>query len=335
MHSILIIGLGTVKPSTRLRMLPLADALRARGHLVTLMEVPRSLAGRLQLLKTASDHDVVLLQKKLFPPTFVALLRRANPRLVFDVDDAVMFHELERGQPVAGQYFRRFASISAASRAVVAGNPFVADFARAARRTDDLGRVAVLPTPIDTVRLPAKDAIGDSDGFIVGWMGTKGNLRQLLPLVSALRDVQERVPGFRLCIVADAMPEIPGLRIEFKPWHPDDEVADLHGFDVGIMPLGDSLWNRGKGGYKLLQYMAAGLPAIASPVGINATIVHHGDNGFLAANEDDWRETLLTLAADSGLRRRIGQAARVTVEKEYALDVYLERYAALIEDCLA
>lgn len=334
MHSILVIGLGAAKPSTRLRMLPLADALRTRGQVVTIMEVPKSLAGRLQLLKTASDHDVVLLQKKLFPPAFVALLRRANPRLVFDIDDAVMFHELERGQPVTGQYFRRFVSISAASRAVVAGNPFVADFARAARRTDDCGRVVVLPTPIDTVRLPAKQAGGDSDGFVVGWIGTKGNLHQLLPLANALRDVQARVPGFRLRIVADAMPEIPGLRIEFKPWRADDEITDLQGFDVGVMPLGDSLWNRGKGGYKLLQYMAAGLPAIASPVGINATIVCHGDNGFLAANEEEWRNILLTLAADSGLRHRIGQAARVSVEKEYALAVYLERYVTLIEDCL-
>lgn len=315
-------------------MLPLANALRARGYAVSVADVPPSLAGRLRLLGAATEHDVVLLQKKLFPTAFVSLLRRASSRLIFDVDDAVMFHELERGQSVTGGYFRRFTTIAAASEAVVAGNAYVADFARAARCADKSGRVTVLPTPIDTIRLPAKRADGDSEGFVVGWIGTKGNLYQLLPLADALRAVQERVPDFRLRIVADAVPELPGLRIEFKPWRADGEVAELHGFDVGIMPLKDSLWNRGKGGYKLLQYMAAGLPAIASPIGINADIVLHGNNGFLAANEDDWRDILLTLAANSELRRRIGQAARATVEKEYALDVYLERYVTLIEDCL-
>lgn len=334
MSSILFITLGAAKPSTRLRMLPLADALRARGHAVTLAEVPRSLPGRLWLLKTAAGHDVVLLQKKLFPVAFVALLQRANPRLVFDVDDAVMFHELERGQPVTGKYFRRFASVSAASRTVVAGNPFVAEFALAARSRNDSGRVAVLPTPIDTVGLPAKRRGGDGDGFVVGWIGTKGNLHQLLPLANALHAVQERAPGFRLRIVADAAPELAGLRIEFKPWRADEEVADLHGFDVGIMPLGDNLWNRGKGGYKLLQYMAAGLPAIASPVGINAEIIRHGENGFHAASPEDWESRLSELACQPELRLRIGGAARATVERDYSLDRYLEQYVAIVEGCL-
>lgn len=334
--TILVAVIGLNKPSTRLRMLPLVERLRARGHRVELSEIPRSLGGRLRLLRRAASADIVVLQKKLFPSFYVGLLRRANPALIFDVDDAVMFHEIERGEPLAGEFFRRFCAIAAASRHVVTGNGYLAEFARAARAGADAGGVAVLPTPVDTRAVPCKPTHGDADDgrIVVGWIGTKGNLWQLSPLADVLRAATAAVPGLCLRLVADAGLELPGVAVEHRPWRAETETSELHGFDIGIMPLGDSLWNRGKGGYKLLQYMAAGLPAIASPVGINAAIVRHGDNGLLAANEDDWRNAFLTLAADSGLRRRIGQAARVSVEKEYALHVFLDRYVTLIEDCL-
>lgn len=333
MASVLFITLAAAKPSTRLRMLPVGEYLRQRGHAVSLVELPRSAIGRLGLLQRARRNDAVVLQKKLFPVPYVALLRRANPNLIFDVDDAVMFHELERGEAVTGKFFRRFAAIAAASRVVVAGNAYLAEFARAARNKDD-GSVAVLPTPIDTRHLFAKTEYGQGEGLIIGWMGTKGNLHQLKPLSSAFRALQTRIPGLRLRIVADRGIDLPGVVVETKPWSAGEEANDLRSFDIGIMPLEDNLWNRGKGGYKLLQYMAAGLPAVASPVGINADIVHAGENGFLARNEAEWHHTLLTLAADTELRRRIGEAARATIEDAYSLDGYIERYGMLIESCL-
>jgi glycosyltransferase involved in cell wall biosynthesis len=332
--SILLVTIGAGKPSTRLRIAPLAERLRQRGWRVTTREVANSLGGRLGLLRDAGRHDLVLLQKKLFPAAYVRLLRRANPRLLFDVDDAVMFHELERNEPVTGRFFERYAAIAAASAMVVAGNRYVAEFARAARGRDGQGDVAILPTPIDTTHLTARPAEAGGEGFVVGWIGTKGNLYQLHPLAAALREVQAQVPGFRLRVIADAAPELAGLRIESQPWQYATEAADLHGFDVGIMPLADTLWNRGKGGFKLLQYMAAGLPAIASPVGINADIIRHGDNGFLAADPNAWRDALLALAADAGLRRRIGAAARRTIEGGYSVEHYLDNYVELIERCL-
>jgi glycosyltransferase involved in cell wall biosynthesis len=334
MPSILIVTIGANKPSTRLRIAPVGERLRERGWRVTTREVSNSLAGRIGLLRDAGRHDLVLLQKKLFPAAYVNLLRRANPCLVFDVDDAIMFHELERNEPVTGRYFQRFASIAAAARMVVAGNRYVAEFARATRTRDGQDEVAILPTPIDTGRLTAKSSYEGGDGFVAGWIGTKGNLHQLQPLAGALREVQAQVPGFRLRVIADATPEIPGVNIESQPWRHATETADLHGFDVGIMPLADTLWNRGKGGFKLLQYMAAGLPAVASPVGINADIVRHGENGFLAADPAAWRDALLALAADIELRRRVGAAARRTIEGGYSVERYLDDYVGLVERCL-
>lgn len=329
---VLIVGLGVAKPSTRLRMLPLAKALRQRGHDVSMAEVPTTLAGRLQLLLEVGRHDVVVLQKKLFPVAYVAMLRKINPRLVFDVDDAVMFHELERGQPVTGKYFRRFAAVAAASRAVVAGNAYVAAMAAAAQPRGEQ-RTTVLPTPIDIAALAARGNHGSKHEVTVGWIGTKSNLRQLMPLIPILRDVQTEMPQLVLHIVSDGTPDLAGVHSIVKPWRAAEEQADLHGFDVGIMPLEDSLWNRGKGGYKLLQYMAAGVPAIASPVGINAEIIDHGTNGFLAGTLAEWKDCLLVLARDAGLRHRMGQVARTTVEQNFSLARYLERYVAIVEEC--
>lgn len=279
------------------------------------------------------ENDVVVLQKKLLPTIFVKLLRLANPKLIYDIDDAVMFHELERGQALTGKYFQRFAAVAAASRRVVTGNCYLAEFARAARTGQD-AEVVVLPTPIDTRSLTPRPGPGVNGGVVIGWIGTKGNLRQLMPLMPALRKLQAELPETRLRLVTDGVIDVPGVAVETKAWSAAAETADLHGFDIGIMPLEDNLWNRGKGGFKLLQYMAAGLPAIASPVGINADIVAHGKNGFLACDPDEWAACLLKLARDAALRRSIGQAARQTVEREYSLEVYLERYATLVESCL-
>lgn len=333
MVSILIVLLGAKKPSTRLRILPLADRLRQRGWKVTTWEISNSLFSRAGLLHAAGHHDVVLLQKKLFPAVFVTLLRRTNPNLIFDVDDAVMFHELERGEVVTGNFFRRFAAIAAASRVVVTGNAYLAEFASAARGMDQRA-VTILPTPIDTSALAAKTCYDSLDGPVIGWMGTKGNLHQLKPLAPLLCDLQAQIPTLRLRVLADRGLELPGVNIDNKPWTAAGEADDLRNFDIGIMPLEDNLWNRGKGGFKLLQYMAAGLPAIASPVGINADIVRHGENGFLARTEAEWHDTLLTLARDHGLRQRIGLAARTTIEESYSLAGYLDRYCNLIESCL-
>lgn len=330
MISILLIGLGANKPSTRLRMLPLAEALRARGHRVTWMTAPSRLAAKLKLPGLAARHDVVLVQKKLFPTPLVALLRRANAHLIFDVDDAVMFHELERHEPLSGKFFARFTAMVSASQIVVTGNGYLAEFARAARR--DAAGVTVLPTPIDTQALAAKISYAKQEALVIGWLGTKGNLSQLKPLAEPLRALLRDFPHAILRLVADATLEIPGVPVVAKAWKAAEEADDLRAFDIGIMPLEDNLWTRGKGGYKLLQYMAAGVPAIASPVGINCAIIHDGENGFLARDPATWTLRLRQLAEDAQLRERVGRAARATIEARFSLKDYLDRYVALIED---
>lgn len=330
MARILVVILGEKKPSSRLRILPLVDALRRRGHLVSLTECPQSAMGRLKLLRSAREHDLLLLQKKLFPSAYMALLKRANARLVFDVDDAIMFHEVERGEPLSGRYFQRFCVAASVSKVVVTGNRYLAEFAAAAKTQAKQG-VHVLPTPIDTERLRVKNDQPQRKEIVVGWLGTKGNLAQLSPLRDVLRQLAQRHSGLRVRLITDGEIALPGVACEIKPWRADEEEADLHSFDIGIMPLDDNLWNRGKGGYKLLQYMAAGLSVVASPVGINAEIITHGANGLLAASAEEWLVCLDHLCSNPNLRKQLGKAGRATVEARFSLTAYLDRYLALLE----
>lgn len=337
MSRILILILGNNKPSSRLRLVQAVDFLEARGHEVTLQEIGSGFYARLGMLAEARKHDLVLLQKKLLQPWLLRLLSHMNPNLIFDCDDAVMFHELERGEPLRGDFFQRFVLTAATARGVIVGNNYLADFAHAARSgslsQNENRDVLVLPTAPRVADIPAK-VYEKKDTVTVGWIGTKGNLRQLHHIADALRGAYAEVPSLRFKVVCDINPEIHGLPVEFKLWSKNDEVADLHSFDIGVMPLEDNLWTRGKGGYKLLQYLAAGVPAIASPVGINAEILRHGENGLLAKGAAEWREALVNLARDASLRERLGQAGRKTVEEGYSFEHYQRRLADFLEGYL-
>jgi glycosyltransferase involved in cell wall biosynthesis len=142
--------------------------------------------------------------------------------------------------------------------------------------------------------------------------------------------VAQRVEGFRLKIVSSDFIDLPSVEVVKKRYRVEDEVADLQSFDIGIMPLQDTLWTRGKCGFKILQYMGVGVPAVASPVGINSELIRHGETGFLAADAEAWREALVALATESGLRIRMGAAGRARLVEEYSQRAYAETYHALL-----
>ncbi|MHC1743010.1 MAG: glycosyltransferase [Syntrophobacteraceae bacterium] len=336
---ILFFIIGIDKPSSRKRILDSVPFLESRGHAVTVREFPKGIAGRIAMIAEMRRYDLVVVQKKLLRPFQMFLMKRFNPMILFDLDDAVMFHEIERGEVVTGKFFRRFVTMAAGCKGVIAGNGYLAELARAARvrpGIEDDG-VLVLPTPVNTSMLLARPMGNRSERVVIGWVGTRGNLRHLRRIAGALRTVRERHDGtidVLVKVVSDAKPELPGIRLEYKPWSAADEAADLQSFDIGVMPLADDLWTRGKGGYKLLQYMAAGAAAIASPVGINREIVQHGENGLLAADEHQWTNALDRLIADASLRERLAGAARETVERHYSLESYNQRLAAFLERML-
>ena len=247
--------------------------------------------------------------------------------VVSDHDDAV-FHRYDRHRraSVRGLLGGKIDGVMAASRIVMAGNPYIADRAR----TAGAGRVEVVPTVADLSRYPASPLPPPDGGLRVGWVGTPMTWADhAAPMQRLIVDVVIPRGGLFRAIGARGTSEIED-GTEYLPWSEDTEVEAIRGMDVGIMPLDDSPWSRGKCGYKLIQYMACGRPVVASPTGVNTEIVEHGVNGFLARTAKDWRDALITLLDDPALRARMGAAGRAKVERSYSLQVWAPRVAALL-----
>jgi len=309
-------------PSSRLRVVNCLPAYREAGIEPTVMPIPSDLPGRFKMLRAVAAHDVVVIQKKTSFRLFeLSLMKRLNPRIIFDVDDAVMFHELEHHQPLTGKNFKKFTRTINHCAAVVAGNQFLARFAE-----PNCKQVYVLPTPIDTSRYKVKDYSQPSDKVIIGWLGVSGNLHYVKRLESVFQRLSTEFPNVYLKIVSNDFIEMEGVRIIKEKWTLGTEIESLRSFDIGIMPLDDTLWARGKCGYKILQYMGVGVPAVASPVGINSEFIEHGSNGFLAKTEAEWLSALRALLAESALRVKMGGEGRRRLEQEYSQERFAKSY---------
>ncbi|WP_247895272.1 glycosyltransferase family 4 protein [Azospirillum brasilense] len=332
---------GRLGASSRLRFLAYLPALREAGLRVTeapLLDddylralyagrridrtrIAAAYARRLAALRSVRRHDLVWLEKEALPwlPAQVeATAGLGAVPYIMDIDDA-WFERYARHRlaPVRALLGTKFATLARNARIVLAGNPYLADWAAGAGARD----VRIQPTVVDLARypvraLPQRDG-GDAGTATVGWMGSPSTASYLAAIGGALARLGSAV---RLRVVGAAGLELP-VPATFVPWHEENEAEELARFDIGVMPLPDEPWERGKCGYKLIQYMAAGRPVVASPVGVNATLVRHGVNGFLAEDEESWAQALGRLAADPELRARMGAAGRRMVEERYNLAV--------------
>jgi glycosyltransferase involved in cell wall biosynthesis len=295
------------------------------GPPVSKASIAMAYVRRIAALRKRMRYDVVWLEKEALPwlPAWVEISRLEGIPYVADYDDAWFYrYENHWLKPLLG---RKLDKIMLIARTVVAGNDFLARHARQAGAR----HVEVVPTAIDLDRyrdLPARAPGGPMN---VGWIGHPYTVHYLPIVADALRGVE----GLKLQVVGAPVPEaFAGMPAESFPWTEDSEVARIANFDVGIMPLPDTQWERGKCAYKLLQVMAAGKPVIASPVGANRQVVQHGVNGFLADTPAEWSEALRKLATDPDLRARMGEEARKTVEQGYSTGVMVPRLAAILRE---
>jgi glycosyltransferase involved in cell wall biosynthesis len=275
-------------------------------------------ARRLLGLARARSYDAVWLESEAFP-YLPALAERALAALevpvVLDLDDAV-FHKYDDHprRAVRLALSRKIDSAMRRASLVVAGNEYIA-----ARAWEAGARsVELLPTVVDLSRYPRRSAPDRAVPRVV-WIGTSHNARYL-ELVAAPLAAPVRAGELEVRLVGAGEPALP-FAYEARAWAEDTETAELQDCDIGIMPLPDTPFERGKCGYKLIQYMACELPVIASPVGVNREMVRDGVNGFLASSQDEWSRALGKLASDAALRLRLGQAGRALVEERYSLAV--------------
>ena len=275
------------------------------------------------------SFDLVWVEKEALPwiPAFLELILYKNSvPYVLDYDDAV-FHRYDqhKNPMVRGLLFKKIERIMARSSVVVAGNRYIADYAQKAEVT----RVEIFPTVVDLSKYRVKETF-DSSFFRIGWIGSPSTSKHMSIAAGALTNVckNENVEFRAMGALQRDLDEIPGKLV---PWNAETEKEELTYFDVGIMPLPDTPWERGKCGFKLIQYMASGLPVIASPVGANCEIVDHGVNGFLARDTKEWIEYFYILRRDPDLRLRMGTLGRKKVEEKYSLDVIAPRLISIFQ----
>jgi glycosyltransferase involved in cell wall biosynthesis len=282
-------------------------------------------------LGRAGRYAVAMIHREVWPFSGAAPLRRLarhQPRWLFDFDDAVWLPNVSEANRSFAHLkpFDHPAWLAAGARAVSAGNRYLADWARSCRGAGD-GAVEVIPTAVDIDRWRPRPR--DSGPLRLGWIGTPSTVPHLEILRAALERIGRRHPGLELHVVGATF-ACAGLRVICHPWDPATEASLVSGCDIGLAPLPDGEWERGKCGLKLLLYMACGLPAIASSVGVHPEIVTHGVNGWLAGTPDGFEPAIDELSADADLRARLGTAARATVEHGYSVRAVAPRLAALV-----
>lgn len=290
---------------------------------------------RLKAVVRDQAADLIWLEKENWPWVPASVDTMFFPRkvpLVVDYDDAT-FHvyDKHRSPLVRALFGNKIDTVMRRATIVVAGNEYLAQRARAA----GAARVEILPSVVDAnVFIPRKRGDEQSDrSFNVGWIGSPASQRLLEPVMSILEATLHE-PGDRLITIGA---NFGGRRFQHHTpleWSIDSEAEEVQRFDVGIMPVDDAPFERGKCGYKVIQYMACGLPVIASPVGVNKEIIAHGETGLLASTPEEWGRAIQTLKADRALRRQMGSAGRARFESRYSLQIAAPRLVDIFRSAI-
>lgn len=323
---------GIRDASTRARVRQFIEPLATLGIVVTEYSSPctstapinklrlpawaaATVGSRLASLMAGRPADVSWVLRQLLP-AYLSVEPLVKKPMVLDVDDAIW---LNRGG-------HRVPALARSAQVVVCGNKYLAEKFSAWN-----SNTVVIPTAVDTQMYNPGNAAGDGpDGVVIGWTGTAGNFPYLYSMENALAEVLNRYKDSKVLVVADKAPQFTKLaesRVEFVPWTPSTEQSAVARMSIGLMPLQDSEWARGKCSYKMLCYMAASLPVVVSPVGMNNQVLAQGKIGYSASNTDEWIGALTDLIEHQALRVAMGRAGRQIVEAEYSVCRLAIRYA--------
>ncbi|MDA3877726.1 MAG: glycosyltransferase [Halothiobacillus sp.] len=300
---------------------PLINKYPPSSRLLRLPWLAAALLERLTFLYRSRGYDAVILQREMIStlPTMERLLPKP---LILDVDDAIYLHR----NGWAAEYVARSCSL------VVCGNHYLAE-----KFSQWNSNVVVIPTGVDTDQLRPIENRNVTEAPTIGWIGTAGNYRYLELIEPALRKVLTCFPSARLQIISNQYPTFLkhlGEQLDFRLWHPGIENDLLPRFTIGIMPLADNEWERGKCSFKMLQYLAAGVPVVVSPVGMNEIVLEAAQVGYAASSIQDWVDALICLLDNIDLASALGANGRKLVEKEYSLKQVAHQWRLALLDLL-
>lgn len=294
-----------------------------------------SFRRRLRDVRRAGTFDIIFVQREAFmtgSAYFEKQFARSGAKLVFDFDDSIWLLDTSKANRKWAwlKSEKKTGEIIAASDLVFAGNAYLAAYAKQFN-----SNTIVIPTTIDTDLFRRSSAYGNSEKICIGWSGSITTIKHFEQAVPFLKVIQEKYPG-RVCfkVMGDAGYRNPELGIEGIGWSSASEVETLQSFDIGIMPLPDDEWVKGKCGLKGLSYMALEVPTVMSGVGVNPEIIRDGENGFLAGSPEEWIDRLSQLIESFELRKKIGEAGRRTVVESYSTASQKNRYLSAFNELL-
>jgi len=304
--NLLILSNNPSRASFRQRIGVYLDALRSNGINPEVVKLPRGSLARWKLFKRAADFDGVFLHKKRLNFFDAFWLHRYSKKIIYDFDDTVMYSPKNPERNSLSHFipFRRTVKLA---DMIIAGNSYLAEHARKFNPN-----VRILPTGLDTETYKVQAGLKNNDKIRLVWIGGKSTLCYLAEIEPALEEIGSRFDNVILRIICDDFLNLQNIPVEKYLWSEDTEAADLATCDIGLAPLPDNRFTRGKCGFKILQYASAGLPVIASPVGLNIDYIRQG-GGCLADGASDWIDKMSLLISDSQLRRQMGQKSRANV----------------------
>jgi glycosyltransferase involved in cell wall biosynthesis len=314
--------------------------LRQPGRRVAkALEILRAFMHSVGQVLTSRRYDVVMIHRAIAlagPALLERLLVALGRPVIYDFDDAIfLLHTSEVNRRFGWLKFpQKTATICRLSSHVVVGNEWLAEYARQFNH-----QVTIIPTSIEIDRYRAFRKNGASDHndngrrVVIGWTGSSTS-QTYLEWFAPVLDEFVRRRDVELRVISDREPELRGVPYVWRPWRPETEVEDVIHFDIGIMPMPDDKWSRGKCACKALQYMAAGKPVVCSAIGANLELIRHGENGMLAATPEEWIQNLERLVDDPALRFRLGEAGRRTVEEKYSMRRCARMFAEVVRETL-
>ncbi len=307
------------------------------GHMLRkMLALMGGTINRFALLGKLKRYDFIWVHREVLPigpPVLEFIMARwLGKKIIYDFDDAIWVENSSKANRWIVRFFKfhsKVRKICRYSHLVSGGNHFLADYARKFQK-----RVVVIPTTIDTQHYHNQTKeVREIEAPVIGWTGTHSTLIQLRQVEKALAQLQKHCNAV-VHVICNEDPLLKDVNYRYIPWKKETEIEDLLAFDIGIMPLRNSDWERGKCGFKALQYMSLGIPVVASAVGANKDIITHEKNGMLLPDNqpETWVPALIRLITDNQLREHLGTAGRQRVIDEYAVESNKERYLRLFKD---
>jgi glycosyltransferase involved in cell wall biosynthesis len=325
--NILVVTNNPTNASFRQRIEVHLATLHENGIDCEIAKLPSGFPGRLKLFRQTAKFDCVFLHRKILNFCDAFWLRRYSQKIIYDFDDALMYSTRKSESRCLSRQ-RRFRRSVELADLVIAGNPYLAKHAGKFN-----SRVEVLPTGLNTKAYKVENKPANDGKIRLVWIGSKSTLRYLVRIKPVLEEIGSHFDNVILRIICDEFFDLQNMMVEKHQWQKNTEALDLITCDIGLAPLPDDRFTRGKCGYKILQYEAAGLPVVASPIGVNAEYVNDSVTGFHATNTTQWIDKTSELINNAELRKKMGRAGNEMVQR-FDLKIIAKQLVDLIKECM-